>query len=204
MPAQGRSSGFPAGVVLRMTLPFWEAVAVGCGLLYLILLVRGHVACWAFGIAASLITVFLYVDKKLYLEAVLNAYYVLAGVYGWWYWGRGGTVPVTEWSLNRHTAWLIACTILSLGAGILMSRYTDSPRPYIDAALTVFSFLATWMEARKVLSGWYYWFVINAVSVWLQWDRELYLFTAHSVLLTVLCVVGYFSWRKARQLEMTS
>lgn len=187
-----------------MTLPFWEAVAVGCGLLYLILLVREHVACWAFGIAASLITVFLYVDKKLYLEAILNVYYVLAGVYGWWYWSKrkGVSVPVTEWDFKPHAVGLTACALLSAGAGYWMHLHTDSPRPYVDAALTVFSFLATWMEARKVLSGWYYWLVINAVSVWLQWDRELYLFTAHSVLLTVLCVAGYWSWRKTYRQEM--
>lgn len=178
-----------------------ELISVACGLLYLLLIIRENNWCWPFGIASSLITVYLFFYHKLYLEAGLNAYYVLAGIYGWIFWtrnrNRDNKTPVRDWKPYLHIISIGGSLLLTLFLGRIMHRYTDSPRPYIDAGMTVFSFVATYMEARKVLSGWYYWFVLNGVSVWLQYDRGLYLYAWLSAFMTVMCVKGYLEWKKS-------
>ncbi|QEC52307.1 nicotinamide mononucleotide transporter [Anseongella ginsenosidimutans] len=178
-----------------------EIVGVTCGMLYLLLIIRENIWCWLFGILASAITVFLYIEFKLYLEAGLNFYYILAGIYGWIFWSRHKNkdrkTPVTDWIPRSHLLVLFAGTLLSLGLGQIMDLHTDSPRPFIDAGLTIFSFTATYMEARKVLSTWYYWFILNGVSVWLHIDRGLYFYAALSVFYTFMCIVGYLEWKKS-------
>jgi nicotinamide mononucleotide transporter len=57
------------------------------------------------------------------------------------------------------------------------------------------------MVARKVLENWFYWFVIDGVSVLLYISRELYLTAALFVLYLVLIVVGYWTWRKAMRIQ---
>src|SRR5690606_42006899 len=57
-----------------------------------------------------------------------------------------------------------------------------------SAGLTIFSFIATYLEARKILSTWYYWFLLNGISVWLQFDRELYFYSLLSVFYTFMCI----------------
>src|SRR5690606_32706815 len=165
------------------------------------LMIREHIACWSFGILSSAITIYLYAHVTLYLEAGLNVYYVIAGIYGWYYWaGRSGAdqgVPVRDWRFTPQLLMILACTLLGLGLGHIMDTHTDSERPYIDALITVFSFLATYMEARKILSTWYYWFVLNAASIFLQIDRGLYYFSALSVFYTIMCVTGYIRWRRS-------
>ncbi|RFM28165.1 nicotinamide riboside transporter PnuC [Deminuibacter soli] len=183
-----------------------ELISVICGLLYLVFIIKENNWCWPFGIIGSLITVYLYFHHKLYLEAGLNGYYVLAGVYGWVFWtshrNRENKTPVRNWQTSWHVLSITGGLLLSLYLGHIMHRYTDSPRPYVDAAMTVFSFIATYMEARKVLTGWYYWFILNGTSVWLQLDRGLYMYAALSVFTTLMCIKGYMEWKKSYQHQL--
>lgn len=187
-----------------------EIISVVFGTLYLILMVRENIWCWICGIIASAITVYLYIHVTLYLEAGLNFYYILAGFYGWIYWSRhknkstnesNAKTPILTWKPQHHMISILTCGMLSVLLGYIMHNHTDSERPYIDAAITVFSFVATYMEAKKVLSTWYYWFILNAASVFLQIDRELYFFAALSVFYTGMCVYGFIRWRKTLILQ---
>jgi len=176
-----------------------EIISVLFGILYLVLMVKENILCWLFGILASAITIYLYIHVTLYLEAGLNFYYVLAGFYGWIYWHRHkhrDNTPVIQWKSPYHIANITGCLVLSLILGYVMHTYTNSERPYIDAGMTVFSFTATYMEARKVLSGWYYWFFINAFAIVLQAERGLYFFALLSIFYTGMCIVGYKRWKK--------
>lgn len=180
-----------------------EITSVILGVFYLVLMVKENIWCWIFGIISSAITIYLYTHVTLYLEAGLNFYYILAGFYGWVYWykhkSKNQKTPVIEWKLTSHLINIICGTILSIALGYIMHRYTDSHRPYIDATITVFSFSATYLEARKVLSTWYYWFFLNAFSIGLMIDRELYFFSALSLFYTAMCIVGFIRWRKTLQ-----
>ena len=51
--------------------------------------------------------------------------------------------------------------------------------------------------ARKVLENWIYWFVIDAVSIGLYVNRELYFTAALFVAYLVMIVFGYLSWRRS-------
>ncbi|MFT4205151.1 MAG: nicotinamide riboside transporter PnuC [Chitinophagaceae bacterium] len=179
-----------------------EIIGLVVGLLYLALIIGESIWCWIFGIVGSAITVFLYFHTKLYLESILNVYYVWAGFYGWWFWEKekkknvGKTnVPVVVWKPLYHGVNIVVCLTLSLIVGLLMARYTDSPRPTVDAAMAIFSFSATYLEARKVLSAWIYWFAINGCAIALQFDRGLNLYAYLSIVYTVMSIVGYFKWR---------
>lgn len=179
-----------------------EIAGVVCGILYLVLIIRENIWCWVFGIACSLITVFVFLETKLYLEAGLNVYYVLAGIYGWYYWHKHKlknteSPPVVEWKIFPHIINIAFCFVITIGVGRLMHLYTDSPRPYIDSAMTVFGISATVLEARKVLSAWIYWFVLNGFSIWLQYDRQIYFYATLSVFYTIMCIKGYREWRKS-------
>src|SRR5690554_2644343 len=139
-----------------------EIVPVILGVLYLVLRVNENIWCWTFGIISSAITIYLYINVSLYVEAGLNFYYILAGFYGCVYWHKhrrkNQKTPVIEWKSKFHYINITIGIIISLILGYIMHQFTDAHRPYIDAAITVFSFSATYLEARKVISTWYYWF----------------------------------------------
>lgn len=177
-----------------------ELTSVVLGVIYLLLMIKENIWCWIFGIISSAITIYLYIHVTLYLEAGLNFYYILAGFYGWIYWYRhrseNKNTPVVEWKNKYHFVNILSGVFLSLVLGYIMHQFTDSHRPYIDSTITVFSFSATYLEARKVLSTWYYWFFLNAFSIGLMIDRELYFFAILSFFYTGMCIVGFLKWRK--------
>jgi nicotinamide mononucleotide transporter len=50
------------------------------------------------------------------------------------------------------------------------------------------------MVAKKVLENWIYWFVIDALSIYLYASRGLPLYAALFALYLVLIVIGYRRW----------
>jgi len=183
-----------------------EIIAVIFGLLYVILVIRQNIWCWICGILSSGLYIWSCIHAKIYLEAGLNFYYVFMGFYGWYHWvharktnagGASVELAVSKWKAANHALNLLICIILSLTLGRISHLATDSPRPYFDAVITVFSFSATFMEARKVLSAWTYWFFINGASVVLMLDRGMPGYAILSGVTTLLCIKGYYDWKKS-------
>ncbi|SEA34582.1 nicotinamide mononucleotide transporter [Arachidicoccus rhizosphaerae] len=186
-----------------------EYTSVAFGLLYVIFIIRQHILCWICGIIGSALYICSCIHAKIYLEAGLNFYYVIMGFYGWYHWihakkqlpGQPSTqkaeLPVSTWPRKSHLINIVICLICIAILGRISQHLTDSPRPYFDAVITVFSFSATYMEARKVLSAWVYWFFINGASIILMLDRSMPGYAILSAVTTLLCIKGYMDWKKS-------
>ena len=175
-----------------------EIFSVINGLIFLLLLIRQKIWCWLFGILSSVSSVWLFINLKLYSESILYAFYIVIGIYGWAVWykrGDGGIVQTIKavW----HLVYIGIGVSVSLLLGYFFSTQTDAERSYADAFSTIFSFIASYLEAHKILSTWYYWICINAFSIWLYLDRGLQLYAGLMVLYFVMSVYGYISWRKS-------
>jgi nicotinamide mononucleotide transporter len=176
----------------------WEVAAVLLAVIYLVLVIREHPACWPAAILSSLIYVALLGEQQLYMEAALQVFYVAMAVYGWRAWrpaAEGGALVVHVWPWRWHAGALLLVGLLSLVSGWLLETNTAAALPYLDSAITWSSLLATWMVARKVLENWLYWFVIDSLSLAVFLNRGLYLTAALFGLYLVLIVIGYRRWR---------
>jgi nicotinamide mononucleotide transporter len=80
--------------------------------------------------------------------------------------------------------------------GWLLSRYTGAALPYLDSFVAVASVVTTYMVARKILENWLYWLVIDSLSLYLFWQRELYLLVGLFAIYLVLVVIGFVRWRR--------
>ena len=179
-----------------------EVGAVVFGVAYILLAARENIWCWLFGILGSALSIYLFVLSKLYAESALYFYYVLAGVYGWWSWTHDRDadadhqMSITTWPRARHLLIVLLGIGASLGLAFFLQRYTDAQLPLIDAHTTIFSFIATYLVTRKVLSNWIYWIVIDAVSIGLYAGRGLYLYALLMAAYSVIAVYGYRAWRQ--------
>lgn len=169
---------------------------------YLVLLIKQNSWCWIFAILSALLSIYLFVspEVRLYSEAILYGFYVVIAIYGWWVWRkRQKELSVTTWTWKPHVLAIATGTLSGLGIGYIFSTYTDAEKPALDALTTSFSFIASYMEANKVLSGWLYWFVINVVTVFLYFSRSLEIYGILMVVYSVLSIVGYLRWRETLQ-----
>ena len=179
-------------------LLFIELSAVLTGLAFISLLIYEKIWCWPMGIISSLLSIYLFYATKLYAESILYFYYVLIGIYGWYVWSarKSKSLKVHTVSHWFHAIALFLGVSLSYLFGSFFMHYTDSPRPYADSISTIFSFIASYMEAQKILSSWIFWMCINAFSIWLYLDRGFKIYGGLMVVYFLLSVIGFLQWQK--------
>ena len=182
-----------------------ELAATLLALAYVILALKQSLWCWPAALLSTVLFTHVMWQSALLSDALLQLYYAAMALYGWWRWQqlrqsapdqRG---PVYEWPWQRH-ALLIGVTAMSgLALGAFMANYTQADFAYIDAQTTVFSVVATLLVARKLVSNWLYWVVIDAVSIFVYAQKHLYFLTGLFMLYTVIAIAGYFIWRSHYQ-----
>lgn len=177
-----------------------ETVAVVLSIAYLLFAMKENSLCWYCAFFSTAIYVWIFGDVSLYMESALNIYYMLMAVYGWYQWQRGGQdqvgLKISRWSLSNHCLAIAAILFATVISGYLLTENTDARLPYLDSFTTWASVVTTLMVARKIIENWLYWVVIDAVSIFLYLDRELYQTAGLFVLYVVLAVVGYILWIK--------
>ncbi|MFN5417424.1 MAG: nicotinamide riboside transporter PnuC [Flavobacteriia bacterium] len=179
----------------------WDIAAFVLSLAYIILATRKNILCWYFAFVSSLIYVFLCFYAKLYVDSILQVFYVILAVWGWISWRKNKTdeLEVVHISFSRHVIYILGSIIISIGIGYLFDSYTDQAFPYIDSAIFVFSILATYLISIKVIENWLYFVVIDAVAVPIYWSRGLNLMSVLFIIFTIMAIYGYFSWLKLKR-----
>jgi len=182
----------------------WEWFAVASSLLYVILITYKVLAAWIFAALSSLLYIYLCYSNRLYLESILQVFYFGMAIYGWFMWTSDDEtkdVTVIQWPLNYHIYNVLVSGTLMLLFGYIFDQYSNQANPYLDAFTTIFSLMATFMVAQKVLENWIYWIIIDAFSVYLFASRELYMTSVLFILYTLIAIFGYFSWKKQFKLD---
>lgn len=177
-----------------------EWIAILSALAYVVFAARESAWCWSFGIISSGLYVAINFSIKLYLDAWLSVYYCAIGIYGWYAWVK--QFPEKNRGSLRHIsikAFFISVAVGVTGTfflGFLSDRYTDSPLPYFDAALTSFSLVATFLTTQKILENWLFWVAIDAAYIIIYWNRSLPFTAILFLVYTFIAAYGYFKWRK--------
>ncbi len=184
-------------------VPYWEECAVALGILYLLLAMRQHIACWYAAFLSTLIYTFLFWDVRLLMESGLQVYYLLMAVFGWWQWRKNDPAKaqadhllISSWSNRQHLVAITTIVVLALISGQVLASNTDAAHPFVDSFTTWGAVITTYMVTRKILENWIYWFVIDGISIFLYLDRGLYPTAALFVAYEVIVIFGYLKWRK--------
>jgi nicotinamide mononucleotide transporter len=177
-----------------------ELIAAALAVLYLLLAIGQRLSCWIAAFISSVLYVWVLFGARLYMESVLNVYYALMAIYGFWQWqhGRGGrALDVTHWPMGRHLAALAGIVAASLITSFFLRRFTPAAWPFVDSMVTWSSVFTTFLVARKVYENWYWWLVIDSVSLVLYFTRHLYVTMLLFGLYLVLIVIGMREWRRS-------
>ena len=174
-----------------------EVMAVVTAILYLILVVKENIWCWFFAFISTTIYIYLFHHVALLSESLLNVYYLIMAVYGWRQWHSKqqiSAIKIQQWRLKTHVKIITLSIILTPLIGYLMSKLGAS-FPYIDAFVSIMAVAATLMVAYKVFENWYYWLIIDTISIFLFWQKQMYLTALLFVIYIALVLVGMKAWR---------
>lgn len=183
-----------------LALSGWEVFAALLGMAYVILAARESQWCWPMAFISTLIYTVLFWEGQLPMQALLNFYYMGMAIYGFILWRRhlqnNDELVIHNWSLHSNLLFVVSGTIISFVLAYYLDKNEASQRPYLDAGITVFSVMNTWLMARKVLQNWFYWIIIDAASVVLYFQTGYYATVALFSIYTVLAMVGFANWIK--------
>ncbi len=181
-----------------------ELLGVALGFAYVLLIVYRRRSGWIAGAASSCIYVYLSLQAKLPMQALLQVFYVVMAAYGWWTWGRnqreeGGRIG--RWPWWAHLTGMTVVILASLATARWLGANTTDGWPLLDSLTTWTSVLATWLVARSLLENWFYWMAGDAVSVFLFASQGLVTTSVLFLSYLVMAVLGYRSWLKLQRAQ---
>lgn len=162
------------------------------------LTIKQHVACFPVGLVNVVISLFLFIELKLYSDSLQQGVYIILLSYGWYSWSRNVKMTSTQPSYmnNEMKIYLfIIFLILSFIMGYLFDNFTDADVPYIDAIATSMSFAAQYLIARKKIENWLIWIAVNLLYIGIYSYKEVYLYVVLFLIYLILAVKGYFDWK---------
>jgi nicotinamide mononucleotide transporter len=161
---------------------------------------RRLLICWPVVLVADVLYLVVFYRARLFSDALLQIFFVAFTLYGWWHWWRGvrkeGEVRVIPLGAGGWIAGLAAGAAGAVLLGWLMVR-VGAALPHLDAALTSYSLVASWWQARKHTANWWLWIVVNLVYIGEYIYKDLWVTAVLYLLLMGLAVLGLRDWRRA-------
>lgn len=185
----------------------YEVVGVVFGLLSVWLTVKASIWCWPTGIVSVAAFALLFFEIKLYADMLLQIYFLVTSIYGWYLWlhgGRNGTeLPISTLSRTQMVALGVGLALSIYVVGYLFSTYTDAHIPFWDATASGMSVLAQILLMRKKYENWHLWIAVDLLSIGIYIYKGVNLTAGLYVIFLALSIGGLIEWRKALEQART-
>lgn len=183
-----------------------ELIAVLFGVLSVIYSKKNSVLVYPTGIVSTLIFVYILHVYGLLGDMIINAYYFIMSVYGWYFWTRKVDAthytPITrvnkkekQYIVAIFSGTLVFVALIYRLFGNLEFHQTSIPS-YVDILTTAFFFVGMWLLARRKLENWVYLIIGNIISIPLYLYKGLVFSALLYVVLTIIAIYGYNAWKK--------
>ena len=179
-----------------------EFLAFSFGIISVIYAKKENILVYPTGIICTVITVYLLYKAQYFGDMMMNIYYSLMSIYGWWNWSRTQNdkhlLEITRFSKNDLglTVFLFLLTI-TITYAVYIFNLTEIKIPnYIDIFTSGIFFTAMWLMANKKLESWVFWIIGDVITVPLYAYRGLGMLSLQYIIFTILAIQGYIEWKK--------
>uniref|UniRef100_UPI0035CAAB0A nicotinamide riboside transporter PnuC n=1 Tax=uncultured Sphingomonas sp. TaxID=158754 RepID=UPI0035CAAB0A len=177
-----------------------EIVAFLLGLANVSLVVLRSIWNYVFGLAMVALYAVIFLDAKLYSDALLQAFFFVVQIYGWWNWARvraqTGDIAVAHLAVRERALWAGGAIAGSVVWGYGMHRFTDASFPWIDATLAIVSVVAQILQSRRMIESWWLWIIVDIGSIALYAAKGLHLTMLLYAIFLLLAIWGLLDWRR--------
>ena len=179
-----------------------EFLAFSFGIISVIYAKKENILVYPTGIICTGITVYLLYKAQYFGDMMMNIYYSLMSIYGWWNWSRIQNdkylLKITRFSKNDLglTVFLFLLTV-TITYAVYTFNLTEIKIPnYIDIFTSGIFFTAMWLMANKKLESWVFWIIGDIITVPLYAYRGLGMLSLQYIIFTILAIQGYIEWKK--------
>ena len=164
--------------IMTGTLDVIGSVAGITGVLCVVLVAKGSIWNYLFGLVNVSLYAWISYKAALYGDAGLNAlYYLPMQFIGFWQWRKRGAamssadagdnsvqVSARRFTWRQRACLAAGCLVAVVAVGFLL-QYLGDPQPFKDSTTTVLSVVAQALMALAFMEQWALWIITNIVSV---------------------------------------
>lgn len=181
---------------------YLEIIAVIFGLWSVWCAKKDNILVFPTGIVSTLIYVYLLWKWSLLGDMMINGYYFVMSIYGWYHWTRkkGNTIefPISRIT-NREKVISIIIFTLSILFVIIVYLYFNkftTWSAYVDTFITGIFFVGMWLMAKRKIENWIFWIIGDAISIPLYFIKGFTFTSFQYIIFTIIAVFGYLEWKK--------
>ena len=181
---------------------FLESFAVGMNILSVVYAKQNNILVYPTGLIGTGIFVYILFNFSLLGDMIINGYFFLMSIYGWYYWSRKKDKVYINNVSRLEKKEFTQLILLALGSLILIYFVYvqfdkwNSWTAYVDNITTAIFFVAMWLMARRKIESWIFWIIGDLITVPLYFYKGLTISSLQYIIFTVLAILGYISWKK--------
>lgn len=180
-----------------------EAIAFIFGIASVWYAKKENILVYPTGLIATSITVYLLYKASYFGDMMMNFYYSMMSIYGWWNWSRKKNdtyvVPISRTNAKEKLIGvvLVMLTMMVTYGVYRFFDYTIETVNYIDIFTSGIFFTAMWYMATKKIENWTLWIFADVITVPLYAYRGLGMLSLQYLIFTILAIQGYLAWKKS-------
>ncbi|MFL0063101.1 nicotinamide riboside transporter PnuC [Tenacibaculum maritimum] len=181
---------------------FLEVIAIIFGLLSVWFSKKNKIWVFPTGLISTSIFVYLLLKWGLLGDMMINAYYFIMSIYGWYIWTQKvdetHVTPISRTTV-REKKMSVLIFIGTLFFVFMIYRFFDKWNgliAYIDTVTTAIFFVGMWLMAKRKIENWTYWIIGDLISIPLYFYKGFTFTSFQYLIFTFIAISGYLSWRK--------
>ncbi len=188
----------------EVSLIILEATAFFFGIASVIYAKKEDIMVYPTGLVATAITTYIFFIDRLLGDMMMNFYFSLMSIYGWWNWARRKQNRELVVHISRTTekekwtgfGFFVATILITYGVYKAFGADIQTSN-YIDIFTSGIFFTAMWYMANKKLENWTLWILGDLITVPLYAYRGWGMFSLQYLIFTILAIQGYLAWKKS-------
>jgi nicotinamide mononucleotide transporter len=179
-----------------------EIIAVAFGFLSVWFSKQNKIWVFPTGMISTSIFVYLLLKWGLLGDMMINGYYFIMSVYGWYVWTRKiddtQVTPISKINFKEKkisVAIFFATLLFVFVIYKTFDKWSDWVA-YADTITTAIFFVGMWLMAKRKIENWIFWIIGDVISVPLYLYKG-FTFTSFQYLgFTFIAIFGYLAWKK--------
>ncbi|HDZ05220.1 hypothetical protein LCGC14_0082870 [marine sediment metagenome] len=179
-----------------------EIIAVIFGLLSVWFSKQNKIWVYPTGLISTSIFVYLLLKWGLLGDMLINVYYFIMSLYGWYIWTRKidaeHYTPITRVTKKENitSVYIFVATIIFVFTVYQVFDKWNSWTAYVDTITTAIFFVGMWLMAKRKVENWIYWIIGDLISIPLYFYKGFTFTSFQYLIFTILAVYGYNAWKK--------
>ena len=154
------------------------------------------------GLISTSIFVYLLFKGQLLGDMMINGYYFIMSLYGWYIWTRKvdskNVTPISRITKKEQIIGVVifASTLVLVYEVYQFFKMWTNWVAYVDTLTTALFFVGMWLMAKRKIENWYFWIIADIISVPLYLHKGLVFTSIQYFGFTILAIFGFLAWKK--------